>query len=246
MTTIGTIEMTSPALGQRTTYTIFLPDEAESGPGPYPVIMQLHGRFGGHRDWLYNSNLLNYLGNLPLIVVLPDGSDYMWSNMYPTIPYEEFLIKELRENVEHNFPVKPGNKWAVGGLSMGGYGALRLSLKYHGRFCSVYAHSSPVPTQQEMASWPNNFTPQLMADLDLYYWAAQTNPASMPRYSFDCGTEDEAAIGDNRKFHAHLEKLGLLHEYHEYPGEHNWAYWNQHLQTALRQHTEVFGIEPKK
>ncbi|HEX2915440.1 MAG TPA: alpha/beta hydrolase-fold protein [Chloroflexia bacterium] len=246
MTTIGTVEMTSQALGQVTTYTIFLPERAFSGPGPYPVLMQLHGRFGGHRNWLYNSNLLNYLGNTPLVVVLPDGADHMWSNMYPTIPYEEFLVKELRENVEDNFPVRKGSPWAIGGLSMGGYGALRLGLKYSDKFCSVYAHSSPVHTREDMASWPNNFTPKIMDDLDLYYLAEHTDPARLPRYSFDCGTEDTAAIGDNRKFHAHLEKLALPHEYHEYPGQHNWQYWNKHVQTALRQHTAVFGIELKQ
>lgn len=243
MTTIGTIEMTSAALGQGLTYTIFLPNLADSGPGPYPVLMQLHGRLGSHRDWLYRSNLLEHLGKLPLVVVMPDGADYMWSNMYPTIPYEEFLLKELRENVTANFPVQKERPWAIGGLSMGGYGALRLGLKYPDKFCSVYAHSSPVHTQEDMATWPNDFTPEIMNDLDCYYLASQTDPARMPRYSFDCGTEDEGTIGDNRKYHAYLQELNLPHQYHEYRGAHTWAYWNEHVREALQQHAEVFKLK---
>ena len=74
--TVGTIEMFSPALGQTLTYTILLPD-FDRWPGPYPVLMQLHGRGGSHRDWLYRTNMLNYLDSLPIAVVLPDRADHM-------------------------------------------------------------------------------------------------------------------------------------------------------------------------
>ena len=239
--TTGTIEMTSPALGQKITYTILLPDFNE-WPGPYQVLMQLHGRSGSHRDWLYHSTLLNYLDHLPLVAVLPDGADHMWSNMYPTIPYETFLIDEIKAHVEATFPVRKGEPWAIGGNSMGGYGALRLGLKYPASFCSIYAHSSPVHTQEQMREWPNDFTPEILADLDLFHLADQTNAAKLPRLAFDCGTEDAASLPDNRDFHAHLEKLGLPHEYHEAPGSHNWQYWNARLPLALRQHLGVFGL----
>jgi len=51
-------------------------------------------------------------------------------------------------------------------------------------------------------------------------------------------------LEQNRRFHARLEALRIAHSYAEYPGAHEWAYWDQHVQTALRQHCAVFGITP--
>ena len=50
---------------------------------------------------------------------------------------------------------------------------------------------------------------------------------------FDCGTED-FLIGHNRHFHTYLDRIALEHEYAEYPGEHNWNYWDTHIQDTLK------------
>ncbi len=67
---------------------------------------------------------------------------------------------------------------------------------------------------------------------DIFALAERADRNSFPALRFDCGIDD-FLIEDNRRFHQHLEKLGLPHEYQEFPGEHNWAYWDEHVQEAI-------------
>jgi len=62
----------------------------------------------------------------------------------------------------------------------------------------------------------------------------------IPAIRFDCGVED-GLIEDNRALHIHLEKLNISHEYDEYPGAHNWAYWDEHIQEAIQVHWRTLG-----
>ena len=73
---------------------------------------------------------------------------------------------------------------------------------------------------------------------------AEMNAANkkLPALHLDCGSEDHL-VGDNRTFHAELEKLGIPHLYAEHPGVHNWDYWEQHVGDGLRFVAGTMGIE---
>jgi S-formylglutathione hydrolase FrmB len=245
---VATIQLQSSGLEHLVTYNLLLPDPARVGPPPYDVLVQLHGKYDDHTSWLYKSNLLEYVKDLPLLVVLPDGRNGYWGNLHPHLRYEDLVVKDLWEHLHAFFPVKPA-RWAIGGLSMGGYGALRLGLKHPDKFCSIFAHSSVIPAYEELeGEWRKGsliYETTSAQDLDCFHWAEQLDRAKAPRLSFDCGVDDEL-IEHNRRFHAHLEKLKLPHGYAEYPGGHTWDYWDRHVQTALRQHCEVLRISPAK
>jgi putative tributyrin esterase len=251
----GVINLDSPALSGMTTYTIILPDPAVAGPGPYPVLLQLHGMHDDHRAWIEKSRIWVYVERLPLIVVMPSGGNFWWSNLHLgpgsggagpefNLRYEDYLVHDLREHVQSTFPARKDAKWAIGGLSMGGYGAIRLGLKHPDRFCSIYGHSSAIPNQEEILQRIPTSDRDALADMDCYHWAKQRTPADLPRLSFDCGTDD-FLLKQNRRFHAHLEQLSLPHTYKEYPGGHTWDYWDTHIGEALAQHCDVLGIAPK-
>jgi S-formylglutathione hydrolase FrmB len=201
------------------------------------VLLQLHGYFDTHTAWLYKSNLLLHIERLPFVVVLPGGGNYFWCNYGPRAQFETFLMDDLWNHVQRTYQVRQGARWAIGGLSMGGYGALRLGLKYPERFFSVFAHSSVIPAAGDRLDIDANQSPEIQGDLDCFALASQLASAQLPRFSFDCGVDDEL-IGHNRRFHQHLETLHLPHHYTENPGAHTWDYWNKHVQTALRQHLE--------
>jgi putative tributyrin esterase len=240
---VGTIQMYSAALERPVTFTILLPDPLRVGKGPYHVLLQLHGKFDDHHAWLVKSNLAEYVVNLPLIVVLPDGGNFFWADAWPNLRYESFLMHDLLPYVSETFPVRRDSRWAIGGLSMGGFGALRLGLKYTDRFCSVYAHSSAILEPDEVLESKEAADEAVAADMNCFAWALRADRAMLPRLSFDCGTEDWL-IEHNRRFHAYLEQIGLPHTYVEHPGAHTWDYWDRHVQTAIRQHCDVFSIEP--
>jgi enterochelin esterase-like enzyme len=75
---------------------------------------------------------------------------------------------------------------------------------------------------------------------DVFALAERIDRAKIPAICFDCGVEDPL-IEHNRALHAHLEGLGIPHEYEEYPGGHNWAYWDEHIQEAIQFHWQTLG-----
>jgi S-formylglutathione hydrolase FrmB len=251
--TIHTMLMKSQALQRPTSYMAITPDAAEAGPGPYPVLVQLHGYWDDYHAWLYKSNLALYVERLPVIVVLPNGENGYWVNWDPVRRYEDFITQDLWEHVNATFWVRREARWAIGGLSMGGYGAIRIGLKHPDKYCSIFAHSSFIPGPHEYIEWANSeewWVTQFLRlnaedDLDCYHWAEQVDRERLPRLSFDCGIADHL-LNQNRRFHDYLaEQLHLPHEYAEHAGAHTWDYWDLHVRTALIQHAQELGIRPK-
>lgn len=245
---IATVQFMSDALWREVTYTALLPDPAVAGPGPYPVLYQLHGGNQSHTAWLHHSSLRRYVAELPLIVILPDGAQSRWANGgTPFSAYEDFLIQELPAHIRHTFPAT-GGRWAIGGNSMGGFGAVRLGLKYPQRFYSIWSHSGGFPTADTLAEhwhWAGN-----PHDLDCYALVDGLDQQAMPLLTFDCGADDHL-LDDNRRFHAFLEARGVPHSYHEHPGGHTWEYWDRHVQAALVQHRDAmaragYGVAQKR
>jgi putative tributyrin esterase len=236
---VASVQFHSAALGKRTTYQVILPEE---GDGPFPVLMQLHGLSDDASAWIEGSNLVRHLLPYPLLVVLPDGgtSGYLnWRSpdRLGKQNYEDLLIDDLPTHLARHFQIRPG-PWAIGGLSMGGYGAMRLGLKYPDRFASIWAHSSAFHIGQLV---DEQFIPNT-ADADVYTLATGlAKSTTHPLISFDCGVDDEL-IEHNRAFHTHLEAIGLAHHYAEHPGAHTWDYWDTHVQEALRQHAQALGV----
>lgn len=233
---VATVQFMSNSLWREVTYCALIPEADVVGPGPYPVLMQLHGGNQSYSSWLYHSTLRFLVADLPLIVVLPDGAQSRWANGgTPFTAYEDFLVQELPGHIRHVFPASSG-KWAIGGNSMGGFGAVRIGLKYPHLFFSIWSHSGGFPRADTLAEhwfWAGN-----PHDLDCYAIVDQLDASQMPILSFDCGVDDHL-LDDNRQFHAYLDERRVPHTYQEHTGGHNWAYWNKHLPGALRQHMEA-------
>lgn len=237
--TVANIRFFSDALGKWTRYNAILPDVGE---GPYPVLLQLHGLSDDEESWIERSNLVRYAGELPLIVILPDGGTSGYLNWKPSgrlhkQRYEDLLVRDIPNHVRHHFQAKEG-PWAIGGLSMGGYGALRLGMKYPDRFASIYAHSSAFHIDEMVET-------ALIEDADdasVYRHAdGLAQREDRPVIAFDCGTEDRL-LEHNRRFHEHLQALNIEHSYAEFDGGHEWDYWDLHVQDALAQHARVLGL----
>jgi putative tributyrin esterase len=238
----GQLQMHSDALRRHVTFSFRLPSSAEVGPGPYPALLLLHGASEEHSAWITRTKLLVHLEGTPLVVIMPDGVRSQWLNRNAHERYEDFVIDDLLPTCAEFFPIRPG-RWAIGGYSMGGQGALYLGLKHPERFASIYAHSSAIPDCATFSQWLPDLTPDQLAEADLFDLAARrvTHPAR-PRLGLDCGTEDPI-LDHSRTFHAHLNELGYPHDYTEHPGAHTWDYWDTHLPQALRHHLAALSTE---
>jgi len=238
-----------------TLYAI-LPERAEAA-GPFPVLYLLHGLSDDHTIWHRRTRLEWYVRDLPLIVVMPDGGRGFYCDAADGAAYESHLIQDVVGLADRFLPTIAERRGRViGGLSMGGYGAMKLALKRPEMFCSVAAHSGCHAVVRRLAEHNrlpdhDELTPELLRiyglpprpDEDPFALAERIDRSRLPAIRFDCGTED-FLLDHNREFHAHLERLGIAHEYEEFPGAHNWDYWDQHVREALAFHCRALGIQP--
>jgi S-formylglutathione hydrolase FrmB len=242
----GTFHFHSAALKRHQQFNFILPDPSRAGPGPYPCFYLVHGASDDYSAWMTNTGIWRYVRDLPLVVVMPDVERSFCVNTHFGQAFEEYLVTDLIGWVEHAFPVRPGRgNRVVGGLSMGGYGAMLLGLKHPEMFCSVGSHSSAF-SATAMPEWSEAFGPpgcQTRQENDLFRLAEGIDRAQLPALYVDCGVND-FLIDQNRSFHAHLEKLEIPHVYHEYPGAHDWTYWDLHVQESLAHHCRALRIGP--
>lgn len=235
----------SPALGKQQAAQVILP---EGKPGPFPVYYLLHGLSDDHTIWTRRTSIERYVQDLPLMVVMPDGGRGFYTDAKEGPKYESAITKDLIPYVDRVFKTRAERAGrCIGGLSMGGYGAVKLGLKHADLFISANSHSGalawahkPIDANNPLgAEWRRILGNDHVGGQDDCF--ALASKMHTPFLRIDCGTED-FLLNDNREFHAHLEKLGMMHEYQEFPGSHNWAYWDQHVQEAIAFHKRHLGI----
>lgn len=238
----------SPALGKQCAMYVTLPDDVRE---PLPVVYQLHGLSDDHSMWQRRTSIERYAERYRLMVVMPDGGRSFYSDS-ELGRWETHLLDTI-DFVDRVLPsIKIGAGRAIGGLSMGGYGAMKLGLKHPDRFASVVAHSGclDMANDKELRGvpeldrlWPRGVPPG--DDCRVLARSFAKLRGRRPALRFDCGVDD-FLIGQNRAFHAHLNQLGVAHEYAELPGAHSWEYWDQHVDTALQFHRRAFTAAAAK
>jgi S-formylglutathione hydrolase FrmB len=184
---------------------------------------------------------------LPLVVVMPDGGRGWYTNAKEGPDYEDDLRKDVVGLVERTFPVKAEREGrAIGGLSMGGYGAVKIGFKHHEMFASVNSHSGAVGFlrgRDLAAEFQRIFGDQPEGGPeDPFAIVEKIDHGRVPKLRIDCGTSD-FLLDQNRAFHRHLQDLEIAHEYEEFPGSHEWGYWDEHVQQALAFHVRNLGLK---
>jgi S-formylglutathione hydrolase FrmB len=240
---LRTVTVKSPSLGRRGDLTVFVP---QGGTDPIPLVILLHGVNGSHWSWALRGGVhltaarLIETGELPpLAIAMP--SDGLWGDGSGYVPhldadYERWIVDEVPaaaaladERVTDRSPL------FLAGLSMGGFGALRLGAKYAARFAGISAHSAvtTLARLRESISEPLDALPAFgAADGTALHWL-EAHATRLPPLRFDCGTGDGLLAG-NRALHAALEARHIDHVYEEFPGGHDWPYWKLHVADSLR------------
>lgn len=226
---------------------ILLPDVGEP---PFPVFYLLHGLSDDHTIWQRRTRIEDYVAGLPLIVVMPDGYRGFYTKNEQGPDYDTYIASELPTVIERNFPAQTTRAGrCIGGLSMGGYGALRIALAHPDRYVSANSHSGALEwgrktwTKPEQAEFRRILGESPKGtNHDLEHLALRAKAAGqLPQMRIDCGTEDHL-LPDSRSFHQFLADQDIPHEYAEYPGDHSWPYWDEHVRQALDFHGRALGI----
>lgn len=225
-----------------------LPDKSK----PFRTLVLLHGFYGNEKDWLQGSRI-EYLATLHNIAVLcpcGENSFYMDDTSRDAL-YEQLICKEVLEFGRKVFPLSTKREdTTIGGLSMGGFGAIRNGLKRNDVFGNIIALSSALITDGVAKGVVQQNNPLATAcyfdhvfgkpdevlgtDRDPKALAKSLLEAgeTIPNIYMACGSED-FLIEENKDFSAFLNEVGIKHEFHISPGNHNWAFWDEYIEKAL-------------
>ena len=236
-------EFFSAALGRTMPYGIYLPPGYDAASRRYPVLYMLHGGGGHYSEWVEYGLPEGAEGMIldgrigPLIIVLPQGDRSYWSNHADDNgvrgeAWGDYVAFDLVAHIDATYRTlpQPGGR-AIGGLSMGGFGALQLALKYPDIFGAAGGHSPSLRTFEDRPDFLGDA--EHFASLDPLELATRVAPAGAPRLWLDVGGEDrwtERVID----LHNILRRRGIRHEYHAASGGHDADYWNTHVPDYLR------------
>jgi putative tributyrin esterase len=238
----------SESLAREMHYRILLPANYAASARSYPVLYLLHGWHGDHTNWTTLTDLTHYAENLPIIIVMPDAHDswYVDSATTPQEKFEQYIISDLVVEVDQHWrTLRSPHRRAIAGLSMGGYGAVKLALKYPGTFDVAGSISGAFnATEADLAESRADLAPSLKtafgpatstvrSENDVYEAVDRVVPSATAYLYLDCGTADVSFLQANRKLVSKLSQRNLSYEYHEIPGAHTWEYWDTRLPSML-------------
>lgn len=241
-TGIRFITVKSAALGQRADLTLFTPPLGQLAP-PLPIVILLHGVYGSHWAWAFKGGAHQTLERMvrsgtarPMALVMPsdglwgDGSGYL---RHRTQDFEQWIVDEVPAAARRACTaIGAHSPLCIAGLSMGGFGALRLAAKYPDRFVAAAAHSAITELRQLSALTAESLEAAAAPPQPGVLEALTGAPAPLPQLRFDCGLED-ALLESNRALHRGLLGAGIHHIYEELPGAHDWSYWSCHIERTL-------------
>ena len=221
--------------------------------GPFPVLYLLHGLSDDHTAWTRRTSLERYVSGLPLIVVMPDGERgwYTDAENIPNARFESVITKDLIGFVDDTFPTIAASEGRMtAGLSMGGYGAVKLAIKHPELFCGAVGFSGAFRYGNDLDSSEDWITENRLifgdnffgSDNDVFALLNRVDRDIMPALRIDCGTED-FLIEHNRRLHNTLSSMQIDHEYVEFTGGHDWSYWDRGIVDSLPFIKRTLGIE---
>ena len=254
------MEFFSSALMRTVPVNVILPVDKMAVPGmeqeedkPFRTLYLLHGVFGGYGDWILNSNIQRYADKYNLAVVMPGGENAFYIDQPKAHNlFGEFIGKELVEITRKAFPLSHKREDTfIGGLSMGGYGALRNGLKYHETFSRIIALSPALifydvekcTNDVPMFILSRDYAEHVFGDLDevsksdknleTLMSGLMDKQEKLPELFIASGENDEVVGGGVSRFVDYLNANGIDFTFMTAPGGHEWPFWDTFIEKGI-------------
>lgn len=229
-----------------------LPGMPEREEKPYKTFYLLHGIFGNYTDWVCGTRIQRFAEENDLVVVMPSGDNAFYVDRPASHNfYGEFIGEELVELTRRMFPLsRKREDTFIGGLSMGGYGAMRNGLKYGDTFGYIVSLSGAMHLE-EMASRTKDdvffiesksFAESCFEDLSKLLdsdknpkWLVKERKKAgkpLPKVYMACGNQD-SLLEANRDMAAFLKAQGVDVTFEVGPGGHEWDFWDAYIKKAI-------------
>jgi enterochelin esterase-like enzyme len=240
----------SEALGRDWGYTIYLPSAYRQDGARLPVLYLLHGNNGDANDWLTEGHLQSTADTLiarkempPVVIVMPQGGTDWYVDRKEKM--ESAFFGDLLPEIETHYAVSTQRgARMIGGVSMGGFGALRYALTQPELFCgalllspAIYANEPPRASAARRVGvfGDRQFDPGVWHELN---YPAQwdrymSRPYRLPMF-IAAGDDDLAIQADASTLYTRLRLAGNPAALRIIDGGHTWEVWSALLPAALK------------
>ena len=252
------VDFMSQSLNRSVPFNVLLPADARFGMPQreerlFKTLYLLHGLSGDQTSWLTLANTAEYSQINDLAIVMPAGEcSFYLDNERSGRLFSEFIGVELVDFTRRVFPLsRKREDTFIGGLSMGGYGALYNGFKHNDVFSRVIALSSAIllnhmesaPTEpslrgvclrfyEDLAGGDIEYIRKSDKNLEILAQRVMDGGRNLPDLYIACGYND-SLVYNNRNFSAFLDSIGYKHVYEEGAGTHDWAFWGAFLKRGL-------------
>ena len=244
------IRFASEALGMQTNINVVIPQKSTQGEigiknnasgDKYKTLYLLHGLSDDNSIWLRRTSIERYATELGIAVVMPEVARSFYTDMKYGGNYYTFVSQEVPRIAREYLPLSDKREDNfIAGLSMGGYGALKVALKNPDKFCAAAGLSSVADIEDYISGNPSvgvpifgegNIIPE---SENLFCLAEKCNSREdKPRIYMGEGKQDfmyDANIRLKEKF----ESLDYNFTYRESDGSHEWGFWDEYIQYVLK------------
>ena len=267
---VRNLAMPSRILGMDVLYTLYLPPGYGRPGGSYPVTHLLHGGSNTNVTWAEKGDIKKIMDTAilrkriaPMLVVMPDArrdqtrpaegqqNTFNMNDLDGKFRYADMFVEEFVPFIESTYDVRPGVR-GIGGLSMGGYGALMFAMSNPGLFAGAVGLSAGHRTDQQIVeldmegynrrygkAWGENLVGRERLNDAYHHYNLREIINRTPKtdlektqYYMDVGAYDEFFEG-NAQLHVQLTKKAVAHRFMSREGGHDWPYWQSAMPSAL-------------
>jgi enterochelin esterase-like enzyme len=240
----------SQTLGRDWRYNVYLPDGYDHSNLRYPVLFMLHGYSENENAWVTKGHInvaadhLIAAGEIPpVVIIMPGSGDNWYLDLKEKI--ETAFIQDLVPEVEHTFRIAPDREGrAIGGDSMGGYGALRFILKYPEQFGSALLMSPAIYVPDPPLTSSARKGTVFGSPFDAEIWQRANYPTLLDGFfakNLPIALYINAGDHDDFEIETQIGPVYKMMREHKFPvamrvtaGVHDFAVWRAELPDALR------------
>ena len=243
-----TIEFLSEVLGRQTSIDVIIPQKRTSGEigiannakeEKYKTLVLLHGLSDNNRIWARRTSIDRYATEKGIAVIMPSGDRSFYTNMRHGDNFADFIGKEVLAVAREYLPLSEKREDTfIAGNSMGGYGAMKMALKFPETFYAAAGLSSVADVKNFMKEYTPDFSKVIFGeeipdseDLFALTKVCESDPLRPKLYMIQ-GLGD-FMLEDNRRLAEHIKTLDYDFTYEEYEGIHDWWFWDTYIQKVL-------------
>lgn len=237
----------SAELGRHVSVTAVLPHDQKTPPDRgFPVLYLLHGRTDDAHSWLYRSNIERYAVGRGIAVIMPDIALSYGINEANGKNWFSFVSDELPKLMCEMFRLSfsRGDTF-IGGVSMGGYAALRIALLCPERYAGCIAISAACDIEQSILSDCHNGNEgvwrailgeklNLPKSLDIYRLIEESRSyvSVCPKFYIACG-KDDPLFEQNLRLKDVLDANRVDYTFEQAGASHEWGFWDVAIQRGI-------------